>query len=586
VSVKETLPLGTTLTGAILATDKTHLTNFSGDKVMYPAYISIGNIYSETRRKLNNHAFMVFAYLPVTKFPNTDFTSIYKSKTAGKKMPSILAKRLFHRCMSVVLTPFRDRTPRQVIDAEGYTRSIVTVIIAYISDHEEQTMLAGVRNFQCPNCKAGFDELDHASTCPPRTSESILHDIACARRRDPDVDTWGFALNAFDLGLCGVEHPWWMDLGIDIGRVICQDALHGLHKAFRDHDLKWIQTTIGTDELDRRFRAQPHRTGIRSFPKGISHISQWSGKEDRDVQRIILGAIAGAENASPSVVNAVRSRLDFMYLAQLPQHTDTTLQLMRSRLTEYNKARLVFIRNGARCGKNGVIEHMKIPKAHANSHFEEGIKDTGAVDNYSTETPETYHIASCKEPWKESNRKDFMIQVIRRLTRHAAIHMYSSYLEWRGRDAQGQSGDDPAADDESITFAHGLIRLRLAKVPHFHGIGIQSIMRDCTIPGLLAAIVRYDSNVDSGFALFQRGIFHVYDLPQQYEELDIWTSMRIHPDRPNKFFQEETFTVHCKPATAESAESFDPVLIQVQGSPSGRFNLEGTLSESCSQYIL
>jgi hypothetical protein len=161
---------------------------------------------------------------------------------------------------------------------------------------------------------------------------------------------------------------------------------------------------------------QPHRTGSRSFPKGISHISQWSGKEDRDVQRLILGAVAGAENATPAVLNAVRSRLDFMYLAQLSQHIDHTLRLMSERLTDYDLARVVYIRNGARRGKKGIINHMKYPKGHANHHYAQGIKYNGTIDNYSTETPETNHIASCKEPWKESNRKDFMYQVIRRLT--------------------------------------------------------------------------------------------------------------------------------------------------------------------------
>jgi len=544
---------------------------------MYPAYITIGNIYSDSRRKTKLRAYMVLAYLPTTKFPNTDFGTIYKSKVAAKKMPGILAKRLFHHCMRLVLAPLRDRTPQTMIDAEGYTRSVIAVIIAYVSDREEQTMVAGIRNFQCPNCTAGFEELDWPHICEPRTSQSILDDISNARLRDPNTDTWGFAMNALDLGLCGIEHPWWEDLGIEIGRVICQDALHGLHKAFRDHDLKWIQTTIGVDELDKRLCAQPRRTGVRGFPKGISHISQWTGKEDRDIQELILGAITGAENATSAVINAVRSRLEFAYLAQLPQHTDVSLRQMRSRLDEYNNARLVYIRNGARCGKNGTIDHMKIPKAHAFGHFEEGIKDTGTIDNYSTETPETYHIDACKEPWKESNRKDYMIQVIRRLTRHEAIHSYSSYLEWR-RDTA-----DRSVKDDEPTFPHGLTHIKLAKTPHCRAISIHAIMAKHAIPGLIAGIIRYENSRDSGLAQFERGIFTTQDLPAIYELLDIWTSFRIRPDRPNDFFPQEMFTVHCQPSRNEtSIESFDPVLIQVHHTAgTSMFALEGI----CINYL-
>jgi hypothetical protein len=572
-SGQDSLPLGTTLAGAILATDKTHLTNFSGDKVMYPAYVTIGNIHSSIRRKLSMKAYKVVAYFPVTKFPNTDFAARYKSRAAAKTMPGVLAKRLFHHCMRIVVAPLLDRTPREVVDAEGYVRYIVTVILAYIADLEEQTMVAGVRPYQCPNCQAGFEQMDHAHVCPPRTSIWILETIAKARRRDPTADTWGFVMNARDLGLCGVEYPWWMDLGIDVGRVISQDALHGLHKAFRDHDLKWIQSSIGRDELDRRFRMQHHRTGYRSFPKGISHISQWSGKEDRDVQRLILGVIAGAENATPAVVNAVRSRLDFMYLAQLPQHTDHTLRLMSERLADYNSARLVYIRNGARRGKNGVINHMKYPKGHANHHYAQGIKYNGTIDNYSTETPETNHIASCKEPWKESNRKDFMYQVIRRLTRHECIHLRSSFMQWR---EQQLGGGGETLGEEETSIVNGPSHVKLAKIPHFRSIPIQDIARLHAIPGLYTAIARYVHAQDSGLPVVERRILGDDHIPSSFKELDLWTSFRISPKCVDERYDTETFTIHCRPASteAQSVEAFDPVLIQVGGTAEN-FTLKG-----------
>ncbi|KAF9508631.1 hypothetical protein BS47DRAFT_1302591 [Hydnum rufescens UP504] len=41
---QDTLPAGATLAGIILSSDKTHLSVFSGNKVMHPVYMSLGNI--------------------------------------------------------------------------------------------------------------------------------------------------------------------------------------------------------------------------------------------------------------------------------------------------------------------------------------------------------------------------------------------------------------------------------------------------------------------------------------------------------------------------------------------------------------
>ena len=44
---KATLKVGMTLLGIILASDKMHLTNYSGDKSMHAIYMSLGNIHKD-----------------------------------------------------------------------------------------------------------------------------------------------------------------------------------------------------------------------------------------------------------------------------------------------------------------------------------------------------------------------------------------------------------------------------------------------------------------------------------------------------------------------------------------------------------
>jgi len=59
-----TLPIGSTLVLVLLASDATHLTNFSVDGKVWPLYMSIGNIRSSIRNKLTSHAWVPVAILP------------------------------------------------------------------------------------------------------------------------------------------------------------------------------------------------------------------------------------------------------------------------------------------------------------------------------------------------------------------------------------------------------------------------------------------------------------------------------------------------------------------------------------------
>ena len=64
-SPRETLPPGSTIIPVIIASDQTHLTNFSGDKKAWPVYLTLGNIVSTVRNKPSAMAMILVALLPV-----------------------------------------------------------------------------------------------------------------------------------------------------------------------------------------------------------------------------------------------------------------------------------------------------------------------------------------------------------------------------------------------------------------------------------------------------------------------------------------------------------------------------------------
>ncbi|KAF8420172.1 hypothetical protein EV426DRAFT_537901 [Tirmania nivea] len=56
----------------ICASDKAHLTNFSGDKSIWPLYMTIGNILKDIRREYSTRAWICIRLLPTIKIDNVE----------------------------------------------------------------------------------------------------------------------------------------------------------------------------------------------------------------------------------------------------------------------------------------------------------------------------------------------------------------------------------------------------------------------------------------------------------------------------------------------------------------------------------
>jgi hypothetical protein len=52
---QEKIPKGGVVAAVILASDKTQLTQFRGDKSAWPVYLTLGNIEKATRRQVRRH---------------------------------------------------------------------------------------------------------------------------------------------------------------------------------------------------------------------------------------------------------------------------------------------------------------------------------------------------------------------------------------------------------------------------------------------------------------------------------------------------------------------------------------------------
>ncbi|KAJ7073650.1 hypothetical protein C8F01DRAFT_970896 [Mycena amicta] len=428
----------------ILSSDKTQLSTFAGDKQACPVYISVGNISKSVRRQPSARATVLLGYIPVPKLNGL-----------SKKKRKFRAYQVFHDCMRQMLSTLVEAGKKgvDIACADGWERWVFPLLAAYIADYPEQCLVPYVccQENSCPTCVCQPKERESTAEFVRRTQAETLRVL--------EEEANGMDLDEFDeLNLRPVD-PFWADLPhCDINSCITPDLLHQLHKgAFGDHISRWAaQSMDGTEdgrkqEMDTRFKALPRHPMLRHFTNGTSVIKQWTGLEYRGLAKTFLGVVHDA--VDERVTSITRHLLNFMSYAHLQVHTDDSLAAMQDSWERMHKALPVFHDIGPK------RLDFNIPKLHNIHHHMDSIRRLGTEDGYNTENTERLHIDLAKNGYRASNRRDYIPQMTRWLTRQEAVHRFSLYLQWQypgyssGRGYTPQDNveweqDDDVDDDE------------------------------------------------------------------------------------------------------------------------------------------
>lgn len=169
------------------------------------------------------------------------------------------------------------------------------------------------------------------------------------------------------------------------------------------------------------FQTMPKHRALRHFDKGISTISQWTGNEYKNMEKVFVGIVAGA--ADERVVQASRAIVDFSSYARLESHTEIMLQEMDRAWSAFHENKKIF-------QELEIGEHSNIPKIHSMSHYVSAIQSHGTLDN--TESPERLHIEFAKLAYRATNKRDYTVQMEKWLDRQDAVRCYETYLQWLG----------------------------------------------------------------------------------------------------------------------------------------------------------
>lgn len=438
--------------------------------------MTIGNIPKEIRRKPSRRGYVLLGYLPTSRMKNV------KNKAARRR----ILGNVFHACMAQILAPLKDAgiTGIPMTSGDGVTRRGHPIYATFVGDYPEQTLVTAVKNGECPTCEVPRDELGENTNFPLRDLEEILKALDTL-----DSGPTIYAAACAEAGIKPIFHPFWEGLPYtNIFQAISPDILHQLYQGIVKHLIAWLTECVGEAEIDARCRRLPPNHNIRLFIGGISSLSRVTGKEHDQISRFLLALVIDVklpgDASSSKLVAAVRSLLDFVYLAQYPMHTSETLAYLDNALQRFHANKSIFVELGVR-------DDFNLPKLHYCLHYIMYIKLFGTTDNYNTEYTERLHIDLAKDAYRSTNFKDEFPQMTLWLERKEKIHRHEKYIQWRL--------DGCPAPPAAEVLPPGIVyerQLKMTKNPTLKAVRLTRLVADYGATFFRDALARYVTHLN------------------------------------------------------------------------------------------
>ena len=489
-----------------------------GDRVAHPLLISLANIKMAYRMKSSHLAYLLLALLPVPKYIERD------SKVRG-----VLEARLMHECLDHILAPLKIAAQLGVMltDPYGFIRCCFTPLASYIVDTPEAAMIAVVSGKTSHLTMATHKQFGDAFRHEPRTASTTLAQLhALSSVVDPVSDIKAYLKAAKKFRLSRVHKPFWRDWAqAEPCRFLTLEMLHHLHKFLFDHDLKWCINVVGEDEIDFRFSVLHPRTGYRHFKEGVSKLKQVTGRQYRDIQRYLIGVIAGA--APKAFVLALRALQDFRYYLQAPIISERICGKIEAALKTFHDNKHAILEAGARTGKgNHPIDNWHIPKLELLQSAVAHIRDNGALIQWSADVTEHAHIEVVKDPVKAGNNQKHEEQICRTLDRRdkcqrfdlatsmkeaqrnlESSHHLDDAVDEPVSDAESDNGDSPSGDGEGTLL---IFKRRRTRINYFHEAQCHAV----ELPTMSNSLPRTFASSSTAFHLSGKASFKLMTLEE------------------------------------------------------------------------
>lgn len=375
---QQQIPPGGTLLPLIFASDKTHLTNYSGNKSCWPVYMTLGNIDKATRAETSKQAWVLVALLPI----GTQTSNNSRPKNGIRPGPGAAprprdSQDIYHTAMEYLFHPLLyPNSPNKVPDlhqhantepvfltsgwpgfkwlcADGYYRRCFPVLAAWVADSPEYNVITRSVQNSCPRCEIPIQEMGH------HDGGSLNHKLRCSNEMETlfeapytpgqrdmmdAVDIWRKPNFFWRLPLCNVYRLWQPDLLHQIWIGVAATMM-GWLKLWLEVNKLW---TIFTSRWTVESALYP---GLIQFSVSYDCVKQWTGKERRQMMRILMSVLipimVGINDCEKvagghDILECVRNFTEFSLYASQRSHTTDSLKRMDVALKTFYKKKIVF----------------------------------------------------------------------------------------------------------------------------------------------------------------------------------------------------------------------------------------------------
>jgi hypothetical protein len=373
--------------------------------------------------------------------------------------------------------------------ADGKVRLCFLRLAAWIADHLENVMLHGIQQNQCAVCEVRPEQLGSHSERGAAKRDYTKYENLFHKYCDNDQQA---RQQLRDCGFKLLPSVFWRLPNVQQYDLPKPDILHVVYLGiFETHLMKWV---IGFLKKYKRLQSfDAIWKSLAAYPgyfppnKEYSRISQWTGKEMRNLVKVILPCFA-ASLRRPSAaerpvftkaLTCVRSIVDFTLMSQYTSHTDETIQYLEQFLKAFHDHKDVFkeyrrdkstirkvrevstrirgentevlnqhrlsgvtaaqrrrIADEQRRDLDGIVADIydedvdfNFVKIHLLSHFGDHVRRFGNIQMYSTESGETSHKTMIKEGYRRSNKNDSSHQILRTYARLDSFKIHEMNAE-------------------------------------------------------------------------------------------------------------------------------------------------------------
>ena len=177
--------------------------------------------------------------------------------------------------------------------ADGKTRLCFPILAAWIADHAEHAALHGIGSKSCPKCEVPSKELGGN---PPKIYESRNYTLYWEKAREQESGEAGIV-------------EYFQQVGVKIGRNVFTELsrvnpadlhklnlLHNIYLGLFKHMMEWVEGFQKKHKrqqaFDNAWKEIPPYPGFSVPKKAYLEVTQWQGKEMRNLGRCISAVLA------------------------------------------------------------------------------------------------------------------------------------------------------------------------------------------------------------------------------------------------------------------------------------------------------